>query len=171
MGPPEHKVTDDIDFLGEFEFTLDPQRRLAVPSDWRSSMPGQDCYFVFPGRDRSLVLMSYFLFRQIRDEVRKISFADRAAYRKLAYIARLGKKCTCDKQGRVSLSQALLEHAGLEPKKKVLLIGAFASAQIWSPVIWREAEQWSTDDCLDVMQEIHERPDEVGAVLRRALRG
>lgn len=171
MDLPEHNFTDDIDFLGEFEYTLDPQRRLAVPSDWRSSKPGQEYYFVFPGRDRSLVLMSLFLFRKIRDEVRKVSFADRAAYRKLAYIARLGKKCVCDKQGRLSLSQALLDHAGLEPRGKVLLIGAFASAQIWSPAIWHAAEHWSTDDCLDVMQEIQEKPDEVGAVLRRALSG
>ena len=170
MVPTEHNIRDDIDFLGEFEFTLDPQRRLAIPSEWHSSTPGQDCYFVFPGLARSLVLMSSFLYGKIRDGIGKVSFAD-PAYPKVADIARLGKKCVCDKAGRVSLSQALLDYAELQTKQKVLLIGAFASARILNPVIWGQAEHWSPDECLAAMREIHDKPDAAGEALRKAING
>ena len=154
-------------FLGEFEYTVDKQRRVAIPSNWRGDDPDANRFFLLPGRDRSLQLVPADTFLELLNRLRKVSFADSQAAVALATIGSMAQECNCDKQGRISMTQKLMDHAGIE--SKALLVGAVATAQIWNPETW-EQKKIDSETGLDVIQKIQEKGDELGDVLRNVLK-
>lgn len=153
-------------FLGEFEYTIDSQRRLAIPSQWRDETAEGNHFFLLPGREKSLQLVPAETFQELLQKLRKISFADRQAAVAMATVGSMAQECQCDKQGRITFSKKLMDHAQLE--KRVLLIGAVATAQIWKPEAWEE-KQIDSETGLDVIQQIQEKGDDLGDILHNSL--
>ncbi len=149
-------------YLGEFEFTVDNQRRVAIPRPWRSN-DEDERFFALPGREKSLQVVPGAMFQELLAKLRKVSFADAQAARAMATIGSMALECAPDKQGRITLSNKLMDHAGLS--KRVLLIGAVTSIQIWDPATWQE-RQMDSETGLDVLQAVQERPDELTDILR-----
>ncbi len=138
-------------FLGEFEHTLDTQRRVAIPSAWRGG-DGACHFFLIPSKNRFLQMLSASAFKEmLLDKVKNISLADGKASLDLAKLGSRAQECVCDKQGRIQLSQKLAEHANLTDK--VILVGAIGYAQLWSPEAWRE-NQGGIDDCYAVIDQL-----------------
>ncbi len=154
-------------FLGEHEFTVDSQRRVALPSQWRKCGGAENHFFLFPGRASSLQLVPASTFRELVAKLRKISFADNEAAIALASIGSMAQECTCDKQGRFAMSRKLMDHAKLTDR--VLLLGAVTTIQIWNPELWRE-RQVDSETGLDVIQTLQERPDDFGEVIKQTLK-
>jgi MraZ protein len=152
-------------FLGEFEYTLDAQRRLAIPSQWRRGQDQGARFFLLPGRERSVQVIPGSAFNELLTRLRRVSFADAQASVALATIGSMATECGCDGQGRISLSPQLMEHAGLASRGPVLLLGAVTTIQIWAPSVWR-SRRLDRDVCLDVIQAIQERPQELTEILR-----
>ncbi len=155
-------------FLGEHEFTVDGQRRLAIPSPWRSENPEHNHFFLFPGREQSLQLVPAATFRELVGKLRKVSFADSRAAIALASIGSMAQECVCDRQGRVTMTAKLMEHARIDDR--ALLLGAVTTIQIWNPKLWRE-RQVDSETGLDVLQALQERPDEFSDIVSRTLQG
>ena len=153
-------------FLGEFEYTVDSQRRVAIPSQWRGDEQEGSHFFVLPGRDKSLQLVPAETFQELLQKLRKTSFADSQSAVALATIGSMAQECQCDKQGRITLSKKLMEHSEIE--NKALLIGAVATAQIWNPENWEE-KRIDSETGLDVIQNIQEKGEDLGDVLRNTL--
>ena len=106
-------------FLGEYEHTLDSQRRVAIPAAWRSCSR----FVLLPSRDHAVQMMPVETFREmVLDKTRKLSLGNVEDARNLARLGSRAQECVCDKQGRIQISQALAGHAGL--KDKVALIGS-----------------------------------------------
>lgn len=153
-------------FLGEHEYAVDNQRRVAVPSAWRGDESAPRRFFLFPGRDRSLQLVPAETFQAMIDKIRKVSFADARAAAALATIGAMAAECVCDKHGRITMSQKLMEHAGID--SKAVLVGALTTAQIWDPEAWA-TRKLDSETGLDVLQALQERPDDVTDILKRTL--
>jgi len=154
-------------FLGRYEYAVDSQRRLAFPKCWRRAGAEVNRFFLLPGRGKSLQLVPAPIFQELLIKLRKISFADAQAAIALATIGSMAQEVSCDKQGRVSLTPALMAHAGIS--RKALFIGAVTTMQIWDPSIW-EANRMDSEVCLDVLQAIQERPDDFAEVFRNAVK-
>jgi len=155
----------DIFYAGEFEHAIDAQRRIAIPSAWRSGADGGR-FCLLPGRHQTLQLVPYEHFHaQLLEKARKVSFADADASLALARLGALAQECRCDKQGRIPLPQRLMEYAGL--RENAVLVGALTTVQVWSPEAWRRM-QTSDEQVLDVIQKIGERPDDLMAILKGA---
>lgn len=145
---------DELFFFGEFTHSLDSQRRVAVPREWRGK--GDDVRFIlFPGRN-SLMLIPFAAFRDFLVKARKVSFANREAQEALARIGAKVQECVCDKQGRITILQRLLDSLGITDQ--VVMVGAFSTIQIWHPETWNQ-RQASDDSYLDEVQRITESPD------------
>lgn len=141
-------------YFGEYRHALDGQRRVAIPSEWRTK--GVEGRFVLmPGRD-SLLLIPFEAFSEFIAKVRKVSFANRNAQMALARIGAKVQECVCDKQGRIKISQRLLEPFGIG--EQVVMVGAFTNIQLWSPEEW-EKHQDGDDSYLDELERIGESPD------------
>ena len=118
-------------FLGEYEHTLDSQRRVAIPAAWRSCSR----FVLLPSRDHAVQMMPVETFREmVLDKTRKLSLGNVEDARNLARLGSRAQECVCDKQGRIQISQALAGHAGL--KDKVALIGSVSMILLYPPEVW-----------------------------------
>ncbi len=150
-------------FFGEYTYSLDKQRRVAIPADWRTK--GVESRFVMlPGRD-SLLLLPYDAFKASFAKLSKVSFANRRAQLALAKIGSRAQQCVCDKQGRIKIGQRLLEPFDITDQ--VVMVGAFTSVQLWNPKTW-EAQQDGDDSYLDELEKISENPDNLLEMLQES---
>lgn len=116
-------------FLGEFSYSIDKQRRVAVPSEWREDGDAPVVYYCLPGRENTVQVMPKAQFmEEVFEKVKSISFADKN--RTLAKLGRFGHETVCDKQGRICLSPLLTNHAGLELPGPVLVTGTVHGFEI-----------------------------------------
>jgi MraZ protein len=161
--------TADMLFVGEFVHTIDPQKRIAIPKDWRVK-DSENKFYMLPGRHNSLQLMTHASFKELAEKLRKVSIADSKASIALAKLGASARICICDKQGRIPINEKLLEYAQIKKNKKVdsdlVLVGAFNSIQIWSKENWNK-QQMSDSEMLDVLQKIEELPDDLTNILKR----
>ena len=143
-------------FVGHFSHTVDPQRRLAIPSEWRSGDAG-DCFVLLPARDHLIQAIPEKTFQEeILSAAKKLSLADAKGMRALALLGSRALRCICDKQGRIQLSPELMEYAGLS--SKAVLVGSVWLFQLWSPEKWAEYEN---KEALDSDEEFFNVLDEI----------
>ena len=154
-------------FLGEFEHTLDGQRRLAIPSEWRVK-EGDGRFVLLPARDNILQLLPFETFNeQIVSKARKMSLADSGAMKALAELGSRAQICECDKQGRIQISTRLVEHAKL--KGSAILAGSVSCVQIFASEARAKNLDESDSGFYDVLQNIHETPDTLADAFRGVL--
>lgn len=155
----------ELFFFGEFTHALDSQRRVAVPKEWRGKSE-ETRFILIPGHD-SLMLIPYQDFRDFLTKVKKVSFANRQAQEALARIGAKVQECGCDKQGRITIQQRLLEPLGIADQ--VVMVGAFATIQLWHPDTWAK-RQASDDSYLDEVQKITEGADGLAELFKETLK-
>ncbi len=163
MKSPEDNIL--FCFLGEYKNAVDAQRRIAIPKAWRPEQENQ--FYLLPGREKSLQLVPVEIFQELLQKLRRVSFADSQSAMALATIGSMAQHVVCDKQGRIALSPQLISHAAIDDK--VVLLGAVTTVQIWNPDVW-ESRRMDSDVGLDALQAIQERPDDLSAVLKRAVK-
>ncbi|MDD5698671.1 MAG: hypothetical protein PHH77_08645 [Victivallaceae bacterium] len=156
---------DELFFLGEFEYSLDAQCRIAVPSEWRSGA-GPTRLILFPGRDNDLLLFPFASFREFLMKARRLALANRQAQEALARIGSRARDCRCDKQGRIKIDRALLDGIGVA--KHVKLIGAVSHIKLCAPEAW-EKQRLDNDVYLDELQKISEANDDLTRLFRNTL--
>ena len=138
-------------FLGEYEHTLDTQRRVAIPAAWR----GCSRFVLLPSRDHAIQMMSVDTFREmVLDKTRKLSLGNVEDARNLARLGSRAQECVCDKQGRILLPAVLREFAGSE--KEAVLVGVGSRIEIWS------RDKWTAANTFDDMEEIAEHMEGLG---------
>ena len=154
-------------FLGEFEHTIDGQRRLAIPSEWR--LKGGDGRFVLlPARGSSLQLMPFEEFdSSILSKARRLSLASEKDMRDLAELGSRAQICECDKQGRIQISQKLVAYSGL--KDRAALIGSLSYIQIWTPEDRARNLGGDDDRFFGVFERMNKTPDNLSDAIRGAL--
>jgi MraZ protein len=119
-------------FVGNFEHSLDPKRRLTIPAVWRVQagtppsvyvLPdfNQPCLNVYPAGEMSRKL----------ETLRKYPMWDQNARRFSRVLGGNSELLPWDSQGRIRIKDSLLEFAGL--KDRVLLVGALDRFELWSP--------------------------------------
>lgn len=160
-------VSSDFCYLGEHEYTVDSQRRVAIPKGWRHGSDEGNRFFLLPGREKSLQLVPAPIFHELLAKLRRVSFADAQAAVALATIGGMAQEVTCDRQGRLALNPKLMAHAGIVDK--ALLIGAVTTIQIWEPQTW-QARRMDSDAGLDVLQAIQERSDDLTEIIKKAVK-
>ena len=167
MGTPTPEGTRLDRFFGKHEYTLDAQRRVTLPRGWRQDAPEANAFVLMAGPYRSLQLIPEDLFGELLRNVHpKLQFEDRSDYLTLGSIGENAEKLGCDKQGRLALSQSLLEYAGI--KDRLLLIGAIERIQVWEPSGW-EAYRMKPEQWLDAFLAIEKRSGDAGAASRAGI--
>ena len=154
-----------LTYMGEFEHSLDAQRRMAIPTCWRRK-EGDNIFYLLPGRHNALQLIPSESFQELLTKARKVSFADPDASLALARLGAMAQECKCDRQGRFAIPQKLIDYAGLS--EAAVMIGALTTIQIWSPDNWRK-HRATDDSVLDEIQKIGERSDSFMDAIKNGL--
>lgn len=153
-------------FVQNFTHTIDSQRRFAIPSDWRNGDAG-DRFVLLPAREHLIQAIPEKAFQEeILAQAKKLSLADAKGMRELALLGSRALKCVCDKQGRIQITQQLMNYAALS--SKVVLVGSLWYFQLWSPEKW---EQYEKENALDADEEYFDILDKINSKNQSGLEG
>ena len=121
--------------IGRYPAKLDDKNRLFVPAKLRSEM-GQD-FFVTLGVNcghRCLTVYTAEDWQKLQNNYNELPISQRSAATSLIFM--YATECAPDKQFRFSLTQSLLEYAGID--RDVMIVGRAGQAEIW------DAEEFKT---------------------------
>lgn len=148
--------------VGRFTHSLDPKRRLTIPSGWREQMglparpaKGTPGYvFVMPDvHKRCLSLFPPHDVQQRLERLRQRSISDIRAAEFSRRLGAVSEFLPLDVQGRIRIRDKLLAFAGLT--EAVVMVGAFTRIELWNP----ERNPETEDIDLDALAEISEGMD------------
>ena len=137
-------------FLGTHHPRLDEKGRLVLPARWRDELA--DGLVITKGQERCL----YFFTRA--------EFTDRAAALQAAPLTAKGARDygrvlfasaaddVPDKQGRITIPQALRDYAGLD--RECTVIGANTRAEIWDAGAWSAYSSEQEQAFSDLSEEV-----------------
>ena len=114
--------------IGKYPAKLDDKNRLFVPAKLRSEL-GQE-FFVTLGVNcghRCLTVYTAQDFQTLTENYNALPISQRSAATSVIFMN--AAECSPDKQFRFSLSQFLLNYAGI--KRDVMIVGRAGQAEIW----------------------------------------
>ena len=126
-------------FMGSYTHSLDPKKRLTIPSEWRDHSGASGSLYVLPGLEESRYLMVFPAREMVQrlQSVRSLSIADTKGRQFARLLGSQSQLAPWDSAGRIRVNDNLLEHAQLSDQ--VVLIGAIDHFELWSPVLWKQA--------------------------------
>lgn len=118
-------------FVGSYHHSLDPKRRLIIPSTWRAMLGEVPRLYVLPHPDRKCLFL-YTLQEMNRRlmKLREAAAVDSSDEQAVRAITASADALAVDAQGRVRIKDELLAHA--EVNSKVVLVGAMTRMELWS---------------------------------------
>ena len=114
--------------IGKYSAKLDEKNRLFVPSKLRGELG--DNFFVTLGVNcghRCLTVYTAAEWQTLSDNFNALSISQRAGATSLIFMN--AAECNPDKQFRFSLTQFLLDYAGID--RDVMIVGRAGQAEIW----------------------------------------
>lgn len=136
-------------YVGEYQHTIDTKHRITVPKKWRFQGDEADIYVAWARPEGYVAVYPPNQIKIFRDKINQIPESDP---RKQVMLRRLFGKAHqfgCDGNGRIMLSDKLVEQAQL--KKNVTLVGLGETFSIWSTERYQKEEE--DFDVLEAMQE------------------
>jgi MraZ protein len=123
-------------FTGNYLHSLDPKKRLTIPSEWRDQVGMPSSLYVLPGIDQH-----YLLVVPARDMAQRIasmrghSVADSRARQFARVLGSRSQLVPWDSQGRIRVNDELMAYAQLS--SQVALVGALEAFELWNPDLWK----------------------------------
>ena len=121
-------------FLGDFQHTLDAKGRVSLPAKFRSAIPGR--VFITQGQEGCLYVYPPDGYQSFYDGLMGASDFDPRTRALKRFFMSGASETDLDSAGRISIPQALREHAGLT--KEVSITGAGDRIEIWDAARWAE---------------------------------
>jgi MraZ protein len=124
-------------FVGNFTHSLDPKRRLTIPSEWREHAGLPASLYVLPDVEgqRYLCVFSARAMAQRLQSIRNLSIADARGRQFARVLGSQSQLAPWDSAGRIRVKDELLDYAGL--KDQVVLVGTIDHFEVWSPELWK----------------------------------
>jgi MraZ protein len=123
-----------LNLHGEYECKLDAKGRLIIPAVLKKQLPAaaKDAFFINRGFEKCCVLFPANEWKNIADEINKLSdyIAKERQFKR--YFLRGASKLEMDGSSRVLLPKQLLEYA--EIKTEAVLLAYGNKVEIWSKV-------------------------------------
>ena len=139
-------------FVGTFRHSVDDKNRVAIPAKWRAEARGSQEFYVLPDPKSCLVVLPASAMEKMLERADDISIGEYERRDVLRLIASRAHATPCDKQGRVSLTEELLKHAGIE--KDAVLVGVLTRFEIWSPSRLAEVERNTTQNFAEAAKQL-----------------
>ena len=124
--------------IGKYSAKLDDKSRLFVPSKLRTELG--DTFFVTLGVNcghRCLTVYTAEEWQRLSDNYNALSISQRSGATSLIFMNAI--ECNPDKQFRFSLTQFLLNYAGIG--KDVMIVGRAGQAEIWDAAEFKAFEE------------------------------
>lgn len=137
-------------FLGTYEPKLDDKGRLILPAKYREQLT--EGLVITRGQERCLYVFPTEEFQSLYQKIRQAPLTSKQARNYTRLMLSGASDETPDRQGRVTIPQALREYAGL--KRDLTVIGVGARAEIWDTESWEEYLRSQEDEFADTEEEV-----------------
>ena len=139
--------------IGEYKHTLDPKKRLSVPSKWRGDL-GQTL-IITRGLDSCLFVYPQTQWQRITQKVSELPLgqADTRSFNRFFLSGAV--EVEVDSVGRILVPDFLKEFAGLD--SKVVLAGIYDRVEIWAENKWEDYKR-------DIEQKADELAQKLGEI-------
>jgi MraZ protein len=139
-------------FIGEYQYTIDEKKRLAIPAKLRSVL-GKKAV-ITRGLDQCLFLYSAKEWEVLAKRLSQLPLAQADA-RGFARLMLTGAmEVNIDNLGRILVPDYLKNYAFLE--KKVVVAGVYNRIEIWDETKWREYTQKTEKEVGDMAERLKE---------------
>ena len=140
--------------LGEFEHTIDDKNRLTLPAKFRSAF--SDGIVVTRGVDGCLSAYAPDAWeRVLQGRLASLDPLSKEGRRMQRFFYSGATEGELDKQGRVNVPAALIDHAGLG--REVVVAGVNDHVEIWDREAWRRELAEVEGSAEDVAERLAER--------------
>jgi MraZ protein len=140
-------------YTGLFRHTLDDKNRITIPSAWRAAHGASDTFLATPHPDGYVAVLPPVEVEKLYEKAAQKALTDRDAQDAFARFFAASHAFTFDKQGRISLTDELRAHAGID--KDAVLVGTLSKFNIYTPARWTKVEERTAGDNLgDIMRRI-----------------
>lgn len=136
--------------LGEYEHSIDPKGRLAMPAKLREGLGAK--FIITKGLDGCLFVYDMEQWTLLEQKLSTLPMSRKTARDFTRFL--FGGACEgeCDKQGRVLLPANLRSYAKLD--KEVVIVGVGNHAEIWDAVTWNEYNEASAEGVNELAEQL-----------------
>jgi len=133
-------------FMGTYTHSLDPKKRLTIPSEWRDYAGVAAGLYVLPDLDGRLFLNVFPASEMIQrlQSIRNLSVADVKGRQFARILGSQSQLAPWDSAGRIRVNDALLDHGKLTDQ--ITLIGAIDHFELWNPELWKQVSSTGIAD-------------------------
>lgn len=129
-------------FVGEFRHNRDDKGRLTIPAAWRPDLSSAENRFLaLPSPSGCITVYPPKMIEQLEARISQISMGDLEGQRAIEALMSMAHSFSCDKQGRIQLSEKLLQHGQIA--KEAVLLGKLSTFSIYGAAAY-EAMQAAT---------------------------
>jgi MraZ protein len=146
------KMLNRTVFVGTFHHAVDEKNRVAIPAKWRAAVKAAREFYVLPDPKNHLVVLPESSMTKMLERADDISIGEYERRDVLRLIAAKAHATPCDRQGRITLSDELLRHAGIE--SEAVLVGVLNKFEIWSPARLAENERNTTQNFAEAAKQL-----------------
>ena len=128
-------------FTGEFSYTVDAKGRVNIPSKFRKvlSVDNEDTFVITRGMDPCVWVYPIVVWQNIENDLKSLSSLSAINRTFVRNTVRYATPLTYDGQGRIQLTNNLINYAELG--KKTLIIGMVNKIEIWNPERLKEIDK------------------------------
>jgi MraZ protein len=134
----EQEIKGQGIFVSTFTHSLDPKKRLTIPSAWRAQVGSPNSLYVLPDvLDKCLIVFPAGEMTRKLEKMRNHSIGDRKVRGFARAIGGRTDLVGWDSQGRIRINDDLLSYAGLIDQ--VVMVGSIDRFELWNPENLRNA--------------------------------
>jgi len=120
-------------FIGEYQHSIDPKKRLALPSKFRKELGGN--IVVTRGLDKCLFVYPAKVWKELAEKLGTLPMGESTTRSFVRLMLAGAIDSDVDSQGRILLPEYLKEYAGLG--RSVTVAGLFNRLEIWDEKKWK----------------------------------
>ena len=136
----ESTVVSTGGFVGRYDHALDPKKRFTIPSEWRKLMGDPEFVYVMPDPEKRCINIIPAVEMESRlAKLRERALFDPALAPVLEKIGSISEMPSLDVQGRIRISDKLLQFANLTTT--VVMVGAVRLIKLWDPAALEPADK------------------------------
>jgi MraZ protein len=132
-------------FIGEYSHSIDPKKRLALPSKFRKELGSK--VVITRGLDKCLFVYPLKTWKELAEKLGTLPMGESATRSFVRLMLAGAVDSDVDSQGRVLLPEYLKEYATLD--RSVTIAGLFNRLEIWDEKKWnlyRSKAEENTDE-------------------------
>ncbi len=137
-------------FIGEYSYTIDEKKRLAIPAKFRQLLGKKTV--ITRGLDNCLFLYPLKEWQNLATKLSKLplSQADARGFARLMLTGAM--ESNLDNLGRILVPDFLKGYAGL--KKKVVIAGVYNRIEVWDEIKWQEYKKKTETEVGDIAERL-----------------